>query len=144
MNMARRGHILRVVAPLACLGRARALGRRCSGALIKVGDLVLKADGGFKPQRLPRHSYAPIEFQGHADIHSTDGGPPPELIEAISTSTATGGCRPAGCRSATPDRIAARDHPVARHSCEDRDRRHRRGRDQLCSSTAARSPPTLR
>ena len=72
--MVRRGRILRIVLSLACLGLLALWAGGADGALVKVGDLILKADGGFRPQRLPRNSYAPIEFQGHADIHSTDGG----------------------------------------------------------------------
>jgi hypothetical protein len=47
------------------------------GAEIRLGPLVLRADGGFTPQLLPRHRFAPIEFQGHADITMTNGAVPP-------------------------------------------------------------------
>lgn len=52
-------------------------------ALVKVGDLVLRADGSFKPAKLSRHRYEPIDIFGHVDVHSTTGGPPTPLQEAV-------------------------------------------------------------
>jgi hypothetical protein len=48
-------------------------------ALVRVGRIVLRADGGFTPQALPRHTYAPISFRGHANVESTDSQPVPAL-----------------------------------------------------------------
>ncbi len=52
-------------------------------ALVKVGNLVLTADGGFTPRTLPRHGYAPINFKGHADLKTTDGSVPAILEQAV-------------------------------------------------------------
>lgn len=60
---------------------AAAVGGGADAALVKVGPLVLRADGNFKPAKLPRHSYAPINLFGRADIKMTTGGPPPALRE---------------------------------------------------------------
>jgi hypothetical protein len=49
------------------------------GAMVRVGTLVLTADGSFVPRELPRNRYVPIDFQGHADIRETDGSVPPPL-----------------------------------------------------------------
>jgi hypothetical protein len=49
------------------------------GAMVRVGRIVLRADGGFTPRKLPRHTYAPISFQGHANVESTDHSPVPAL-----------------------------------------------------------------
>ncbi|MGC1852336.1 MAG: hypothetical protein WA687_07850, partial [Solirubrobacterales bacterium] len=49
------------------------------GATVRVGTLVLHADGGFKPQALPKRAYAPIRFQGYGDIKTTNGSVPPPL-----------------------------------------------------------------
>ena len=51
--------------------------------MVKVGNLVLRADGGFEPHVLPRKSFAPIDFQGHFDIGARDGGVPPALQQAV-------------------------------------------------------------
>lgn len=49
------------------------------GATVRVGTLVLHADGGFEPRVLPRHRFAPIRFQGYGQIKETDGSVPPPL-----------------------------------------------------------------
>lgn len=54
-----------------------------NGALVRVGDLVLTADGGFTPQTLPRHSYAPIDFTGYANLKSTKGGVPTPVQQIV-------------------------------------------------------------
>lgn len=48
-------------------------------ATVRVGTLVLHADGGFQPQLLPKRSYAPIRFQGYGEIKTTNGSLPPAL-----------------------------------------------------------------
>src|SRR6478672_10236254 len=83
-KMTRRSRIMRAALPVAVLCLLTLWGGGAAGgALIQVGNLILVADGGFRPQHLPRHAYAPIDFRGHADIHSVNGGTPPELTEAI-------------------------------------------------------------
>jgi len=57
---------LKRLAFLALVGLAL-FGGSASGALVEVENLVLRADGGFKPQSLPRHRFAPIDFQGHVE-----------------------------------------------------------------------------
>ena len=52
-----------------------------NAALIKVGNLMLKADGGFVPSALPRGHHVPIDFHGHANLINTDGGAPTALEE---------------------------------------------------------------
>ncbi|HET6570975.1 MAG TPA: hypothetical protein VFG58_05750 [Solirubrobacterales bacterium] len=48
-------------------------------ATVRVGTLVLHADGEFAPRVLPRHRFAPIHFQGYGQIRETDGSVPPPL-----------------------------------------------------------------
>ena len=109
---------MRIVLPLACFGLLALWSGGADGALVKVGDLVLKADGGFKPQRLPEKHYAPIEFRGHADIHSTAGGPPPELVEASLDFDRDGLLRTRGLPVCHAAQIAEVRTPVARRRCE--------------------------
>ncbi len=54
-----------------------------NAALVKVGNLVLTADGGFTPRILPRSSYAPINFEGNANLRATDGTIPPPLQQLV-------------------------------------------------------------
>lgn len=49
------------------------------GQRIRVGDIVLTADGGFSPTRLPRHEDAPITIHGGGRISTISGALPPVL-----------------------------------------------------------------
>jgi hypothetical protein len=87
-----------------------------NAALVKVGDLVLTADGGFTPQQLPRRSYAPIDFRGFADLRSTDGGVPAPLQQAVIdfdrdgrlTTAGLPICQPATLEETTPAQARGR------------------------------------
>jgi hypothetical protein len=117
--MARRSRIMRVVLPIAALCLLSLWGgNSAGGALIQVGNLVLVADGGFRPQHLPRHAYAPIDFKGHADIHSVNGGTPPELVEAIIDFDRDGRLQTRGLPVCSESKIAHVRTPVARRRCE--------------------------
>jgi hypothetical protein len=78
-----------------------------SGALVQIGDLVLEADGGFTPQKLPRRAFAPIDFRGHADLSTRSGAMPPALQQA-----STG-----GLPSCSPDQVADASPEIARQTC---------------------------
>ncbi len=87
-----------------------------NAALVKVGNLVLTADGGFTPNRLPRSTYVPISFQGHADLKLTDGGVPAPLQRLIIdfdrdgrlTTAGLPVCEPASLQEVTPQEARAR------------------------------------
>jgi hypothetical protein len=79
-------------------------------ATVRVGTLVLQADGGFEPQLLPKRAFAPIHFQGHGDIKTTDGSVPPALQhvklefdhDGHLTTAGLSVCRPTEVEAATP------------------------------------------
>lgn len=71
--------LLTVAAVLACVVGAAV----AQGAMLKVDNLVLTADGAFAPRKLPRRAYAPIEFKGWADVKAVDGGIPPALRQLV-------------------------------------------------------------
>jgi hypothetical protein len=81
-----------------------------NAALVRVGNLVLTADGGFTPRQLPRRSYVPIDFRGTADLRSTDGSVPTPLQQVVidfdrDGRLTTGGlavCQPGALEGATP------------------------------------------
>lgn len=88
-----------------------------SGALVEVDDLVLRADGGFQPQSLPRHRFAPIEFQGHVDISARGGGKPSPLRQALIDFDRDGRLSVAGLPSCDPGAIAEASVEEARRIC---------------------------
>lgn len=92
----------------------------CTGAadaaLVRFENLILTADGGFTPRNLPRHSYAPISFEGHANLRAVDGGRPQAVRQIVldfdrDGRLSTAGlpvCDPAALVEATPDEARAR------------------------------------
>lgn len=95
---------------------ATVLAGAAGGATVRVGTLVLHADGSFEPRLLPKRTFAPIHFQGYGDIKTTDGSVPPALqhVEVEfdrDGKLTTGGlpvCRPAEIDTATPQQARRR------------------------------------
>jgi len=87
-----------------------------NAALVRVGNLVLTADGGFKPSSLPRSTYAPINFDGEANLRAVDGSVPPPLQQLVldfdrDGRLSTAGlpvCQPTSLEEATPSEARAR------------------------------------
>ena len=77
---------------------------------------MLTADGGFTPRTLPRQTFAPIDFNGHADLKSVDGSVPPALQQVVldfdrDGRLSTGGlpvCQPSLLEEATPAEARSR------------------------------------
>jgi hypothetical protein len=98
--------LLGIGAVIACV----LLAGGANAALVKVGNLVLTADGGFTPRTLPRQTFAPIDFSGHADLKAVDGTVPPALQQVVlefdrDGRLSTAGlpiCQPALLEEATP------------------------------------------
>jgi hypothetical protein len=108
---------LRRAALLALVALAVA-GGNASGALVEVENLVLRADGGFQPQALPRHRFAPIDFQGHVDLSAKGGGKPSALRQALIDFDRDGRLSVAGLPSCAPESIAATTTEEARRICK--------------------------
>ncbi|HEV2791292.1 MAG TPA: hypothetical protein VGV69_08360 [Solirubrobacterales bacterium] len=87
------------------------------GALVEVNDLVLRADGGFQPQTLPRRSFAPIEFQGRVDIAAKGGGRPSPLKQALIDFDRDGRLSVGGLPTCAPESIAEASTEEARRRC---------------------------
>lgn len=100
-----------------CAGLALLAAGIAGAAMIKVGPLVLHADGGFVPHELPRRSFAPIRFQGHADIDSTKGLPP-ALEQAVLYFDRDGRLSTAGLPECDPARLAGDSPAAARAACK--------------------------
>jgi hypothetical protein len=105
-------HVLLVAVAVAALGAGSA-----SGALVEVDDVVLRADGGFTPQLLPRHRFAPIDFHGEVDISGRGGANPPKLQQALIDFDRDGRLSVAGLPSCAPESIDAAGTEEARRAC---------------------------
>lgn len=106
--MMRRRHAIRAVALVAAALLAAA--SVAGAATVRVGNLVLHADGGFEPRLLPKRAFAPIRFQGYGDVNTTDGSLPPALRhvkvdfdrDGRLTTTGLPICAPASIEAAAP------------------------------------------
>ncbi len=87
------------------------------GAVVKVEDIVLRADGGFQPQTLPRHRFAPIDFHGRLDISDRAGGKPSPLRQAVVDFDRDGRLSVAGLPSCSAESIEAASSEEARRIC---------------------------
>ena len=87
------------------------------GALVEVNDIILRADGGFQPQSLPRHRYAPIDFEGHVDLAAKGGGRPSPLQQALVDFDRDGRLSVNGLPTCAPEAIATASSEEARRIC---------------------------
>lgn len=91
-------------------------GGAANGATVKTGNLVLHADGNFAPHKLPRNTYVPIDFKGHAELKSVDGSVPTQLQQLVldfdrDGRLSTAGlpiCQPTSLQEVTPEEARAR------------------------------------
>jgi hypothetical protein len=105
-------HVLLVAVTAIALGAGSA-----GAALVEVDDVVLRADGGFTPRTLPRHRFAPIDFQGHFDISGRNGAGPPKLRQALIDFDRDGRLSVAGLPSCAPESIVEESTEEARRTC---------------------------
>ena len=105
---------LAVVALAALAAAAGASGR---GALVEIDNLVLRADGSFEPRKLPRNSFVPLEFEGHATIDSKDGTRPVPLRQLVVDFDHDGRISVRGLPTCPPARIANASSEEARRLC---------------------------
>jgi hypothetical protein len=90
-----------------------------NAALVRVGNLVLTADGGFKPSILPRSSYAPINFDGEANLRAVDGSVPPALQRLMLDFDRDGRLGTAGLPVCQPAALEEATTQEARNRCPD-------------------------
>lgn len=114
----RRARLLTIGVPLAtCAVLAVMLAGLAGAATVRVGTLVLRADGGFTPQLLPKRAYAPIKFQGHAEIDTTNGAAPPPLERVRLDFDRDGRLTTTGLPICSPSSIEASTPKQARQVC---------------------------
>jgi hypothetical protein len=99
---------------LALLFAASAAGE---GALVIVNDIILRADGSFQPRALPRHQFAPIDFQGHFDIAAKGGGKPVALEAVVVDFDRDGRLSAGGLPDCPAERVAEASPAQARRAC---------------------------
>lgn len=109
---------VRTVALALCACSALVVaGARAEPALVEVGNLVLRADGNFKPHTLPKRHFAPIDFQGRIEIAAKNGGHPSPLEKAVIDFDRDGRFTPGTLPVCQPETIAAAGPEEARQLC---------------------------
>jgi hypothetical protein len=88
-----------------------------NAALVRVGNLVLTADGGFKPSSLPRSAYAPINFKGEANLKAVDGSVPSALQQLVLDFDRDGRLSTAGLPVCQPTELEEATTSEARKRC---------------------------
>lgn len=112
----KRRRTITIASLLAACAVLAGLIASADAARVQIGPLIVITDGGFKPQKLPRHRYAPINFWGHAEIRTVRGKPPPALRHVMlqfdrDGKLTTAGlpiCQPASIENATPQEARQR------------------------------------
>jgi hypothetical protein len=106
-----------LAALVACCLAAVPLGGARAGT-VTYRNLVLHAVGGFQPQLLPRHAFAPISFQGEVDLSTRSGtGRPVALTEAVIDFDRDGRLDVNGLPTCAAERVAALGSAEARSVC---------------------------
>ncbi len=87
-------------------------------ATVRVGTLVLHADGSFEPRLLPKRAYAPIHFQGYGEVKTTNGSLPPALEHVKLDFDRDGHLTTAGLPVCQPSSIEIATPKQARNRCQ--------------------------
>ncbi len=107
----------RVLVAAALIALAAATVASGRGALVEVGNLVLRADGGFEPRKLPRDRFRPIEFRGRASVSSKDGARPLALRRIVVDFDHDGRVSVRGLPTCPAERLATATVAQARQRC---------------------------
>jgi hypothetical protein len=96
---------------------ALALAGTAEAQVIRVGNLILTADGGFSPTALPKHENAPISLHGGGKVSTVNGEYPPVLEDINIEFDRHGSVETTGLEVCTQAKLEARDVAAARKAC---------------------------
>lgn len=84
---------------------------------VRIGELILKGRGGFRPEALPKYKDAPILIYGGGKISTVSGALPPILDRIIFEFDRHGHVETRGLPFCTAGKLQATDVPAARRAC---------------------------
>jgi hypothetical protein len=86
---------------------------------LRVGKIIIIADGGFTPTTLPKRENAPIKLHGFAKFKTTDGSRPSPLRTLTIEFDKHGAVETRGLQKCTMQKLIATTTPRARKQCPD-------------------------
>ncbi|HEX6456335.1 MAG TPA: hypothetical protein VF009_07430 [Solirubrobacterales bacterium] len=110
--MSRRPLILTAILTSLLLGTATA-----AAVILKAGDLIIKAEGGFSPTTLPKKHNAPITLKGGGELSTRSGQLPPILKTLTIEFDRHGAVETRGLEVCRPGELQSTDVPAARRAC---------------------------
>jgi hypothetical protein len=84
---------------------------------LRIGNLIITADGGFSPTTLPKRENAPIKIFGHATFETTDGTRPSPLRRLMLEFDKHGALETRGLPKCSYSRLVATTVATARKLC---------------------------
>ena len=87
--------------------------------VVRVGNLVLRDNGGISPSKLPRHEQAPIAAHLHGQIGTADGSHPPAVESVIADFDKTIHINAKGLPACKKSQLTARSTVDAKKACPD-------------------------
>jgi hypothetical protein len=84
---------------------------------IRVGDIVITADGGFSPKALPKYENAPITLHGGGKLSTVSGDLPPILETLTIEFDRHGAVETKGLPVCKEGKLEATTVPAARKAC---------------------------
>jgi hypothetical protein len=84
---------------------------------LRVGDILITADGGFAPKALPKHEDAPITLHGGGKISTVSGELPPVLQTITIEFDRHGSVETTGLAVCTAGKLQSTTVAVARRNC---------------------------
>jgi hypothetical protein len=101
---------------IAMLAAASALAKP---EVVRVGNLILRDNGGITPTKLPRHEQAPIAANINGKISTVDGSHPPALTSVIADFDETIEVNAEGLPACPLGQLLSRDTKAAERACPD-------------------------
>lgn len=84
---------------------------------LRIGNIVIVANGGFTPTTLPKHENAPIKLYGSAKFSTVDGTRPSPLRQLVIEFDKHGAVETRGLPKCTEAKLVATTTAAARRNC---------------------------
>lgn len=112
-------NLIRVAAIAAALALVAAASALAKPEVVRVGNLVLRDNGGIVPTTLPRHEQAPVAANINGKISTVDGSHPPALTSVVADFDRSIEVNAEGLPKCRLDQLQSRDTRTAERACPD-------------------------